>query len=322
MTNGFSKRPSFTTPFNISWKFVSLSILLLVSITLGLSSSLPAFAAPSAANPDGDLRIDPITAYNFVVDSNVLSPSTYGPESATLGAKFCNDGGNDLTDVYAYIGDYSGTPTPGIYPTRDSATFGGEHDHLLNTGLYSLTHEGGSAGLADATRYIGTIPAGECITQFWLVSYPRTTPDGTVSVTGGSIKPFDDLWLEYDFWATANDGGTPLTADETTRVTMRNEISAAANKIWPNGDNKVPDEYLQAIADVLGWDTFVPGGGTTAYPGETIRTQGIWYDLGVVGFGFDNNGDLVPDHNAWLQPVGIPATTTPDASVWCVHMVC
>ena len=112
MTYGFPKRSSFTPPFNISWKFVSLSIILLVSITLGLYSSLPAFAAPSAANPDGDLRIDPITAYNFVVDSNVLSPSTYGPESATLGAKFCNDGGNDLTDVYAYIGDFSGTPTP------------------------------------------------------------------------------------------------------------------------------------------------------------------------------------------------------------------
>ena len=47
---------------------------------------------------------------------------------------------------------------------------------------------------------------------------------------------------------------------------MRNEISAAANKIWPNGDNKVPDEYLQAIADVLGWDTFTPGGGTNCIP--------------------------------------------------------
>jgi LPXTG-site transpeptidase (sortase) family protein len=293
-----------------NWQITLLILFLFFGLALALLTAVPAMAAPSAANPDGDLRIEPITAYNFVVDSNVLSPSTYAPESATLGAKICNDGTNDLTDVFMYIGDFSGG-TPGIYPTRDSATFAGEHDHLLNTGLYSLTHEGGSLGLADATRYISAIPAGECVTQYWLVSYPRTNPAGTVSVTGGSIKPFDDLWLEYDIWATAQDGGTPLAADVTTKVTMRNEISAAANKIWPNGDNKVPDEYLNAIADVLGWDTFVPGGGTTAYPGQTIRTQGIWYDLGNVGFGFDNNGDLVPDHNAWLQPVGVPDNYDP-----------
>ena len=54
---------------------------------------------------------------------------------------------------------------------------------------------------------------------------------------------------------------------------MRNEISAMANKIWPNGDNKVPDEYVAAIQQVLGWDTWTPTGGTGStqvYPGETL----------------------------------------------------
>ena len=140
------------------------------------------------------------------------------------------------------------------------------------------------------------------MTQYWLVSYPQLDTTGK-SVTGG-IKPDDDLWLEYDIWASADAAGAALRADVTRRATMRNEISAAANKIWPNGDNKVPEEYKQAIASQFGWGTFVPGGGSTAYPGQTVTTQGIWYDFGNVGAGFDNNGDLVPDRNAWVQPIG------------------
>lgn len=172
-----------------------------------------------------------------------------------------------------------------------------------------MTHEGGSAGLADATRFIGTISPGECITQYWLVSYPQLDNNGN-TVTGG-IKPDDDLWVQYDFWAAANDGGTPRIADLTRKATMRNEISAMANKIWPNGDNKVPQQYHDAIAAQFGWDTFTPGGGSDAYPGELITTQGIWYDLGNVGFGFDNDGNFVPDHNAWLQPIDDPSTYDP-----------
>ncbi|MBN1428633.1 MAG: hypothetical protein JXB07_09610 [Anaerolineae bacterium] len=272
---------------------------LLLAISITLIPSLNESQIAQAANPDGDLRIDVITAYNFVVDSNVESPSTYAPEAATIGAQFCNDGSNDLTDVTAYVGDFT-AGTPGVYPSRT-------HPPLVGT--FSLTHEGGSAGTADASRYIGTIPAGECVTQYWLVSYPRLDDNGD-TVTGG-IKPDDDLWLEYDIWVEAMDGASPLLADETRTATMRNEISAAANKIWPNGDNKVPQEYLDAITQAFGWDTMTPGGSSTAWPGETIVTQGIWYDLGNVGHGFDNDGDLVPDRNAWLQPIGDPGTYDP-----------
>ncbi|MCI5135958.1 MAG: hypothetical protein D3920_13010, partial [Candidatus Electrothrix sp. AW2] len=57
------------------------------------------------------------------------------------------------------------------------------------------------------------------------------------------------------------------------------------------------------------WDTWTPSGGYGAYPypGETVRTQGIWYDMGNVGAGFDNDNDGVPDKNAWMQPVGDPS---------------
>ncbi len=259
-----------------------------------------------AANPAGDLRIEVLAAYNLVVDSNVESPSTYGPRSAMMGAQICNDGANALTNAFAFIGDYDPNgdtnpvdSTPGVYPSRTNPPTG-------QVGTFTLTHEGGSAGTADATRAIGTIAAGACVTQYWLVSYPQLDDNGD-SVTRG-VKPDDDLWLQFDIWATADDAGTPLRADVTRRVTLRNEISAMANKIWPQTTSKVPDQYLTAIGESLGWDTLAPGGGNTAYPGDSLVTQGIWYDLGNVGHGFDNDGDLVPDKNAWLQPVGDPAS--------------
>ncbi len=127
-----------------------------------------------AANPDGDLRIEVATAYNLVVDSNVESASTYAPRSAYLSATYYNDGTNTLEDVWAYIGDYTNN-TPGIYPSRT-------HDGLVGT--FSLTHEGGSLGTSDASRYLGTIEPGGSFTVYWLISYPRLDGEGK-SVTGG-----------------------------------------------------------------------------------------------------------------------------------------
>ncbi len=253
-------------------------------------SSLPAWAA----NPDGDLRIEVASAYNFVVDSNVESPSTYAPRAAYLSATFYNDGTNALTNVWAYIGDYT-NGTPGTYPSRAQAPYIGP----LPGDAFALTHEGGAAGATDATRYLGTILPGESKTVYWLVSYPNVDEDGK-TVTGG-IKPDDDLWLQYGIWGTALDAGTPLEADVTRTVTMRNEISAMANKIFPNGANKVPQEYQDLL------ELYQPSWTNTAddgSPGTVIATEGVWYDLGNVGAGFDNDGDLIPDRNAWLQPVG------------------
>ncbi len=257
-----------------------------------------AWAAPVwGANPDGDLRVEIVTAYNLVVDSNAESPSTYAPKSAYIGAKFCNDGTEPLTNVWAYIGDLD-AGTPGTYPSRTHAPLVGP----LPGGKFALTHEGGTMGANDATRYIGTIQPGECITVYWLVSYPQLDANGD-AVWGPSIKPEDDLWLEYDVWATARDGGAYLQADDSRTLTCRNEISAMANKIWPNGANKVPQEYQDLLNQYAPLWTNTSA---TAEPGAILRTEGIWYDLGNVGDGFDNDGDLVPDRNAWLQPVGDP----------------
>ena len=72
---------------------------------------------------------------------------------------------------------------------------------------------------------------------------------------------------------------------------MRNEISAMANKIEPNGNPG--GQWFNTNSQVV-------------QVGETITTNGILYRLGNINQGFDNNGDSVPDYNAWLQPFGNP----------------
>ncbi|MCI5195182.1 MAG: hypothetical protein D3919_02915, partial [Candidatus Electrothrix sp. AW5] len=323
------------------WLFNFMKIMKKVRWVIGALILVLLPVAAKAANPDptGKLRIEIIAAYNLVVDSNVTAPPTYAPKAATLGAKICNDGDKTLYDVHAYIGNYidGGTSTPGTYPVVNSndgsRPTDWTSDFMNNTGEYSLTHESGSfASNVDASRaWVGTIQPGECKTEYWIVSYPQCVnvddgagghvaqaPPCDESITGG-IKGDDDLSLDYDVWANGyyDDDGTAgktagdsfLKADDTRSLTLRNEISASANKIWPNGDNKVPNEYKEAIQELLGWDTWTPSGGYGAYPypGETVRTQGIWYDMGNVGAGFDNDNDGVPDKNAWMQPVGDPS---------------
>jgi uncharacterized repeat protein (TIGR01451 family) len=283
----------------------------------------------------GALSIDIIAGHNLVVDSNATSPATYAPKAAFVGATVCNTGDAALADVFLNIGDYKGGvgDTPGIFPAKNSddgfRPAGWVSTQLNNTGSYSYTLESGNAGIGDASRYIGTLDPDECRVEYWLISYPQCVnvnkqpqdPPCDVKLTGG-IGPEDDLSLDYDIWATTTTSGV-ATAASTADFTMRNEISAAANKIWPNTASKVPDEYLAAIESVVGWGTLGPDGQPlsttdTVYPGERlITTQGIWYDLGNVGQGFDNDGDLVPDQNAWLQPVGDPSSFDPA----CFRMV-
>lgn len=275
-------------------------------------------AAPQWCLAAGILDVKIVNSYNLIVDSNVTAPSTYAPRAGYIGARVCNSGDASLANVTAYAGDYKGGvgDTPGTFPAWSSA--GDPRAFIANTGTYSLTIEADQTGIADGTRYIGTLAAGQCRMQYWLFSYPRCvnvgglpqSPPCATSITGG-IKPDDDVKLDYDVWATTTTGGV-ASAAVTRYFTLRNEISAAANKIWPNTTSKVPNEYLAAIESVLGWGTLGPDGqplvpGNAAYPGQrVITTEGIWYDLGNVGFGFDNDGDLVPDQNAWLQPVGDP----------------
>jgi hypothetical protein len=185
----------------------------------------PVFAA-------GSITVEFNAPYNLVVDSNVCSPSTYAPRIGTIGAGFCNYGDAKLTDVVAHIGDFA-TQTPGIYPTRDSATGAGDvavtSSCLADSGTYSLTHLG---DLIDATHIIGDLEVGECSWQYWSFTYPRRENPDTCGdpVWCDTNDPNDDLYLDFDVWATSAEGAA---ADDTWTVTMRNEISAAANKIFP-----------------------------------------------------------------------------------------
>lgn len=263
-------------------------------------------AAARGAKTDGALRVELITAYNLVVDSNAGTPSSYAPRSAYVGVRFFNDGSGTLSDVIACIGDFKGGvgSTPGLYPLCTKAGLTGP----LSGGAFAFTHEGGSSGLADATRYILSIPSGGYVTVYWLVSYPQLDTL-KVPTWGKSVGPEDDLALRYDVWATAKEGAATRSVSSSRTMTCRNEISASANKIYPNTANKVPDYYKALM------NQYIPSwtNANLAAIGTRIITEGFWYDLGSVGAGFDNDGDLTPDRNAWLQPVGDPGLFDPGA---------
>jgi uncharacterized repeat protein (TIGR01451 family) len=287
------------------------------------------FALPAMGQ--GVLNVEIVNGYNLIVDSNVTSPPTYAPGAAYIGGRVCNTGNADLSNVFINAGNYNAGvgSTPGIFPVF-SSTGDLVHTQLTNTGNYSLTIEAGATGATDGSRYIGTLTPGQCRIEYWLFSYPHCvnvggqpdSPPCAASITGG-IKPNDDLSLNYDVWATTTSGIPAPVVSKRRAFTMRNEISAAANKIWPNTTAKVPQAYLDAIQAVIGWGTLGPNGqpltgSNTVLPGQRlITTEGIWYDLGNVGQGFDNDGDLIPDQNAWLQPVGDPSSFNSE----CFRMV-
>ena len=273
-----------------------LSLLAVFVAACFLVGFVVVLSSPVARAQSGDLTVDIIAGYNLVVDSNAGSPSTFAPSVATVVGRFCNTGASTLTGVQGYIGDYDGgvSPTPGIYPARNSAIFPIDHP-LYNTGWYTFTHLGGALGTADATRFVGTLAPGECKVQYWHFTYPQCTNVGGVPdappcignpVWGDSVKPEDDLWLQFDIWADAPGGHSD---NKRWTMTMRNEISAMANKIEPNPNG----EWFNTNSDAV-------------RPGDVITSNGILYELGNVRHGFDNDGDYTPDYNAWLQPVGDP----------------
>lgn len=259
--------------------------------TLALLTLFLSFSNLFANNPNGDLRIELLELHNLVVDHNIQTPAGASPKSVYIGAKICNDGTEDLSDVFAHIGDFTNN-TPGIYPT--TTAIGVPYE-----GTFSFIHQGGAK---DATRFIGDLKAGECVTQYWLVEYPLMDANNK-RVAGAIPNQDDDLQLTYDVWAQADDMGVALAANTSNTVKCRAEISAMANKIWPNNTAKVPSELLAAFPDLeQGWRETT----NTTHPGASIALEGIWFDLGNIRQGFDNNGDLAYDYNFLLQPVGDP----------------
>jgi hypothetical protein len=271
--------------------------LLLLALSLATASFAAFFVLilplSVATAQSGDLTVDIIAGYNLVVDSNASSPSTFAPSVATVMGRFCNIGSSPINDVQAHIGDFA-SKTPGVYPARSGADLNGTP--FQGTGTYSFTHMGGSVGTQDATRFIEEIGPGECKVQYWHFKYPQCSnlADGTpdeppcdrMPTWGSSVKPDDDLWLEFDVWAEAPGGHSD---NERRRMTMRNEISAMANKIEPNPDG-------------VWFNTTSP-----VTVGQVITSNGVRYELGNVRHGFDNDGDYAPDFNAWMQPVGDPS---------------
>ncbi len=266
-----------------------------VFIAIGLLLSLFAASIPvRAADVTDGLDVKIIAGYNLVVDSNVTAPSTYAPRVATVIGEFCNTSASTINNVVGYIGNHTSL-TPGAYPARapGSGTFNTEHPDLVDGGgSYAFMHLGGAA---DATRYIGSLAPDTCSYQYWHFTYPACenvggSPDQphcqNDPVWGATNSDTDDLWLTFDIWGTSS---ASTNDNETWKMTMRNEISAMANKIEPNGN---------------------PGGTwfntdtSTINPGETVVTNGILYRLGNVNQGFDNDSDGIPDYNAWLQPFG------------------
>ncbi|HOU12344.1 MAG TPA: SdrD B-like domain-containing protein [Anaerolineae bacterium] len=297
---------------------VLLNFSLALLITGWLLSNFGSPARPVWAA--GSLRVyvtnaagEPLNAYNLVVDSNINGMSTSSPSAATVIVRFCNESGGTLNNVMGYIGDYDpnndsnpADSTVGVYPPRSNYVGGPGYDPTFNTvhlalassnATYRFQHIGGALGTADGARYIGTLAAGECRVQYWHFTYPlceaNTAAPCRVNLVNGdatwgdSVKPNDDLWLTFDAWVTA-DGVAPDNDDNVSwKMTMRNEISAMANKIEPNPDGV--------------WFNTDPN---TIRPGGVITTNGVLYEFGNINQGFDNDGDFVPDYNAWAQPVG------------------
>ncbi|MCA8999268.1 MAG: DUF4347 domain-containing protein, partial [Planctomycetaceae bacterium] len=267
----------------------------ILEVQHGLVETGIVVAAPTQENyqgilaSDGDLQVEVIAAPNFVVDSN--KPEE-GPSAAYIGVKITNTGADTLSDVFVYAGDHANGRI-GLYPVLSNPTVGG----TSYVGDLSLQHEGGPH---DANRFIGDLAAGETRVEYFLVSYPTTDDNGN-SLAGATSDPNDDVSLNYDIWVTAEDTvDGSLEAVTNGTATLRSEISAQANKIWPNTTSKVPQNYLTAFEEQLGWRPDK----NAITPGAEVQLQGIWYDLGRVVGGLDADGNLIPDHDIWMQPVG------------------
>jgi uncharacterized repeat protein (TIGR01451 family) len=292
-----------SSPLSLVRSRFSLSlpaIATLCAFIIALTASLLVMGSGQAS---GGITVEVVAGYNLVVDSNVQAPSTYAPAVATVMGRFCNTSGATINNVTGFIGNFNnGTgSTPGTYPLRSSSvqTFIDQHNHLANTGNYSFTHVGGRTGSRDATRFMGSLAPGECKAQYWHFTYPRcrNNNDGTpkappcgsnTPVWGATNNTNDDLWLEFDIWGTGNNGAT--LDNKRWRMTMRNEITAMANKIQPNPDGLWFNTNTSIVA-----------------PGDVITSNGVLYTLGNINKGFDNDGDFQYDYNAWLQPIGDPS---------------
>ncbi|MEL6592517.1 MAG: hypothetical protein AAFQ68_20630, partial [Bacteroidota bacterium] len=241
------------------------------------------FSISHAANPDGDLEIQLLNGSNLVVD-----PSSEGPELVYLGATITNRGDNDLENLFVNIGDFS-QKLAGTYPART-------HSGLV--GSFSLQHIDAGTEANDASRYINRLAAGESLTLYWLVAYPRQDDQGKWVSQEEGID--DDLWLSYDVWAQADDAGTLLEANTEQQLYFRETPRQSASRSLAAQDASIPAQYQDMLASVESWDDQQS---STVYPGQTVRVA-VWHQLSQVSAGYDSDANYSPDFNSALQPVG------------------
>jgi uncharacterized repeat protein (TIGR01451 family) len=258
---------------------------------------IAAGASQTAMASDGTIVLTDLTAPNIIGDSNVTARPEDGPDAFMIATEYCNTNAHPIYDVTTNVGTWGGTPT--------TSTAGEFEDTVVPVGLYSY------AGTFDLdmvpglgnpeTRYLGKVDQGECIIINTIVSYDVVDADIN-PVWGASNSNTDDLVYDFDYWVTWVDPGVDGvigTADDvddavdgTDSVTVRNEITAAANKIETSTVTVEPD--------------------ATVAVGETVSITYDGVNFGLVNQGFDADGDGNPDYDIWFQAIGEAGLWDPD----------
>ena len=237
---------------------------------------------PTFCHAAGILQIEDLTAPNLIGDSNVESggQNLPGPDVLTIGAKACNVGDQQLRDVTLYVGD--GT-TPGEFP--DTIVPPATRPYEGTFELVML-----DADRSDATRVVGFLDPGSCLTAYWQVQYPVV--DANIDATWGlQNTDADDLALDFSVWGTSFDvpTGAPSNSVVNDTVTVRNEQDANPNKVSPTP----------------GAVTVITPASAQAGVGELLTIEFQNATFGNINQGFDvDPADGHPDYNLWFQPVG------------------
>ena len=132
----------------------------LCSVGTGLLLLAASFAQAQSLT-DGPLSMEPITAYNLVVDSNVETPSSNSPSAAHLGVRIRNTGTTALTDIVVNLGHLitpaTRTGTPGVFASRTVT-------ETTYSGTFALQMPGGAT---DAVRTFSSLDPGESVVQYF-----------------------------------------------------------------------------------------------------------------------------------------------------------
>jgi len=205
------------------------SLGLLVALALVIALGLAAFPAHIALSAcPTTLTLAVLSDPYLLIDSN--DPAS-GPQVQVAHATITNTGPATAYAVYLYIGN-------GITPGTFSPGSDGQTLSMLGS-------------VADATRFIVDLAAGESKTVYWMLKYPL------YPITSGRTYPMT-------IWASNADG---CFAQDSHTFTTQSSIRAAANKM-------------------LGTVTLDPADGQV-HVGNILTVTVTGFNLGVIG----QNGD-------------------------------